>query len=140
SASYSGWVAADGERFAVDGFYGSRDRTWGIRDHMSIDMWIWFAAQFDERAIAAWVWERQDGSVMYVDGEFCHEDGTVSAPFVRMEHDVTFDRDLKRPLGAEVVFTDDDGKRFAVSATAEHPNVNVYYGAVPSERWDESDE
>jgi hypothetical protein len=130
SANYRGWVECDGERFDVDGYYGSRDRTWGIRDHMSVDMWIWFAAQFDDRAIAAWVWERRDGQVMYVDGGFCHEDGTVSSRFVAMDHDVRFDGGLKRPLAAAVVFTDEDGKRHEVRAVAEHPEVDVYYGKM----------
>lgn len=147
SADYHGWVKVDGETISVEGFYGSRDRTWGIRNHSQIDMWLWYAAQFDDRAIAAWVWERKDGSVMYVDGGFCHTDGTISKRFVKMHHDVTFDRDLKRPLAAEIVFVDEDGKQYRVQARSEHPNVNVYYGPmlnptqdpVQGQAWDEND-
>lgn len=128
SATYDGWVNVDGETITIKGFYGSRDRTWGIRNHAEIDMWIWYAAQFDDRAIAAWVWERADGSVLYVDGGFCHTDGTISKRFTQMEHDVTFDGDWKRPLSATVVFTDEDGKRHEVTATSTFPNVNAYYG------------
>jgi hypothetical protein len=147
SANYRGWVKFDGETMSVDGFYGSRDRTWGIRNHTQIDMWIWFAAQFDDRAISAWVWERQDGSVMYVDGGFCHADGSVSKRFVKMLHDVSFDRDFKRELAACLTFVDEDGREYRVDACAEHPNVNVYYGAmldptselVQGQRWDAND-
>ncbi|MFT3853336.1 MAG: hypothetical protein QM733_11445 [Ilumatobacteraceae bacterium] len=147
SATYSGWVKADGETISVDGFYGSRDRTWGIRNHAEIDMWIWYAAQFEDRAIAAWVWERADGSVMYVDGGFCHTDGTISKRFTKMEHDVTFDDGFKRPRAAVVVFTDEDGTRYEVKASAAHPNVNTYYGrniepgdsAFEWQRWDETE-
>jgi len=148
SADYQGWVRFDNETMSVDGFYGSRDRTWGIRNHTEIDMWIWFAAQFEDRAIAAWVWERKDGTVMYVDGGFCHKDGTISKRLVKMLHEVRFDRDFKRPQEAEVVFVDEDDRRYVVHARAEHPNVNVYYGAmlqpsadlVQGQRWDENDE
>jgi hypothetical protein len=147
SADYNGWVKFDGETMSVDGFYGGRDRTWGIRNHTQIDMWIWFAAQFEDRAIAAWVWERKDGSVMYVDGGFCHTDGTISKRFVKMHHDITFDRDLKRESAAEIVFVDEDDKRYVVKARAEHPNVNVYYGqmlnptqdALQGQAWDQND-
>lgn len=148
SGNYRGWMKCDGEKFSVDNFYGGRDRTWGIRNHQKIDMWIWFAAQFDDRAIAAWIWERQDGTVMFIDGGFCREDGTLSKRFVKMEHQVRFDRDLKRPLAADIVFFDEDGQRYEVQARAQHPNVNVYYGglldgakgAVCGQRWNETDE
>jgi hypothetical protein len=147
SADYSGWVHFDGETMKVDGFYGSRDRTWGIRNHPAIDMWIWYAAQFDDRAIAAWVWERKDGTVMYVDGGFCHQDGSLSRRFVQMSHELEFDRDLKRPKRGRIVFVDEDGKRHAVNAISQHPDVNVYYGAmlepssqsVQGQRWNEHD-
>jgi hypothetical protein len=84
---------------------------------------------------------------MYVDGGFCHEDGTISRRFVGMSHSVEFDGDLKRPRGGEIVFTDEDGVRYRVKATAEHPDVNVYYGAmlepgprpVQGQRWNERD-
>jgi hypothetical protein len=148
SANYRGWVRCGDETLSVDSFYGSRDRTWGIRNHVDIDMWIWFAAQFDDRAIAAWAWERKDGTVMYVDGGFCHEDGTLSKRFVKMLHEVRFDRDFKRPKEAEIVFVDEDGRRYTVHGRAQHPNVNVYYGPMlqPSmeplqgQNWDEQDE
>ncbi len=147
SGRYKGWVRFDGESMSVDGFYGSRDRTWGIRNHPAIDMWIWYSAQFDDRAIASWVWERKDGTVMYVDGGFCHEDGSLSRRFVRMSHDIEFDLGLKRALRGEIVFVDEDGRRYTIKAVAEHPNVNVYYGAmlepsnqpVQGQRWNEQD-
>jgi hypothetical protein len=148
SGTYSGWVRAGGEEFRVDGFYGSRDRTWGIRNHAEIDMWIWFSAQFDDRAIAAWVWERKDGTVLYVDGGICHEDGTISKRFVRMLHEIEFDGGLKRQRSAVVTFVDEDGTEHRLKATAENPGVNVYYsmrfdpgrGAVQGEAWRADDD
>ena len=51
-----------------------------------------------------------DGTVHYVDGGFTFEDGTISKRFVTFEHEVTFDGDRKRPLHADIVFTDEDGE------------------------------
>jgi hypothetical protein len=128
SAYYNGVIRADGEEFSGDGFYGSRDRTWGVRNHEKIDMWLWFAAQFSDRAIAAWVWERKDGSIVYVDGGVCGVDGSISKRFVSMEHDVQFDGSMRRQKGAEVVFVDEEGEKYVLRASGEHPHVVVYYG------------
>lgn len=128
SADYRGWIKADGQKISVDGFYGSRDRTWGIRKHNEVDMWVWFAAQFDDRAIAAWVWHNAAGEVLYVDGGFCHTDGRKSKRFIKMDVDVAFDGDLRRPASAQIRFVDEALESYVVRARAAHPHVGVYYG------------
>jgi hypothetical protein len=125
---YTGWVSIDGERIPVDGFDGGRDRTFGVRVADHVDFWLWFEANFDDRAIEAWVWESRDGTVNYVDGGFTFVDGRRSKRFVRFEHDIRFDEDRKRPAHADVVFTDEDGEEFRVTADAVHQHVNVNYG------------
>ena len=127
SAYYEGEIRAGGETISVNGFYGGRDRTWGIRNHAKIDMWLWFAAQFDDRAIAAWLWEGKDGTLHYVDGGFCHEDGTLSKRFVRFEPTIEFDGMTKKPKVAQVLFVDEDGQEYHLKATEGHSNVCVYY-------------
>ena len=107
-ARYTGWVSIEGDRISVDGFHGGRDRTFGVRAQEEVDFWLWFEAGFDDRAIEAWVWEAADGTVNYVDGGMVFEDGTISKRFVTFEHEVTFDGDRKRPLRADIVFTDED--------------------------------
>lgn len=129
SGNYSGWIQHGDERMPVDGFYGGRDRTWGIRNHGPVDMWIWFAAQFEDRAIAAWLWRSRDGKDWYVDGGFSHTDGSLSRRFVKMDADIQFDGDLRRPKAAAIRFVDEDGQRFDVTAQARHQDVGVYYGA-----------
>ena len=133
-ARYTGWVSIEGDRISVDGFHGGRDRTFGVRAQEEVDFWLWFEAGFDDRAIEAWVWEAADGTVNYVDGGMVFEDGTISKRFVTFEHEVTFDGDRKRPLRADIVFTDEDARRYEVAATSEHRDVNVYYGMGNSRR------
>jgi hypothetical protein len=132
SGTYTGWVSIDGERISVDGFTGGRDRTFGIRAADEVDFWLWFEANFEDRAIEAWVWESADGQVNYVDGGVTFVDGRLSKRFVKFEHDVRFDGDRKRPSHADIVFTDEDGVQYNVTAEAEHQDVNVHYGRPPA--------
>jgi hypothetical protein len=133
-ARYTGWVSIEGERISVDGFTGGRDRTFGVRASEEVDFWLWFEAVFEDRAIEAWVWESSDGTVQYVDGGFTFDDGSLSKRFVTFQHDVTFDGDRKRPLRADIVFVDEDGATFHVTAHARHQDVNANYGAGLSRR------
>ena len=148
-ARYTGWVSVDGERIEIDGWTGGRDRTFGVRVSDQVDFWLWFEAVFEDRAIEAWVFESADGEVQYVDGGFTHDDGTLSKRFTKFEHDIHFDGDKRRPASADIVFTDEDGKQYAVTATAKQQLVNVYYGigqpnrvvgdnGVMHARWDAS--
>jgi hypothetical protein len=125
---WTGWVQVDGERISVDGFHGGRDRTFGIRLSAEIDFWLWLDVGFEDRALEAWVIEAHDGTVQYVDGGITHADGTLSKRFVRIEHDLEFDGDRKRPVRAQLVFTDEDGTRHRVTADTQHPHVNANYG------------
>jgi hypothetical protein len=132
SGTYTGWVSIDGQRISVDGFGGGRDRTFGVRVANKVDFWLWFEANFEDRAIEAWVWESADGTVQYVDGGITYVDGSLSKRFVKFDHDVRFDGDRKRPAHADIVFSDEDGVQYRVTADAEHQHVNVHYGKPPS--------
>ncbi len=57
--------------------------------------------------------------------------GVLSPKF---HHDVSFDDGRKRPVHADIVFVDEDGDNFVVTADAVHPNVNANYGAGHSRR------
>ncbi len=145
--SYHGWIRAGGETLTVDGFHGVRDRSWGVRNHGETDMWLWCAAQFEDRALAAWLLEDSEGRLVYVDGCLAGSEGPLSAPFVKAEHHLRFDGSLKRQAGCDFVFQDAAGTRFELRAVAEHPTVNVYHGgmleptaeAVQGQHWDEND-
>ncbi|OCB33818.1 hypothetical protein A5675_01780 [Mycobacterium malmoense] len=125
---WSGWVRIDGERVSVDGFHGGRDRTFGVRVSDKIDFWLWLDAGFEDHAIEAWIIESSDGTVQYVDGGITYADGALSKRFVKIEHEVEFDGEWKRPARAVLVFTDEDGATHRVTADAPHQHVNAYYG------------
>lgn len=129
SGTWQGWVKYDGETRSVDGYSGGRDRTMGVRVSDQIDFWIWYSAELPNRSIEAWLIEGADSTVEYVDGGFTYENGDLSkARFVRLDHDIEFDGDRKRPLKAELRFMDDEGTRHNVNAESIHPEVVVYYG------------
>ncbi len=133
SGRWSGWVSIDGERISVDGWHGGRDRTFGVRVADEINFWIWLDAGFEDRAVQAWLIEDRDGNVQYVDGGITHTDGTVSKRFVRMDHEIEFDGDRKRPSRAVLTFTDEDGEVYRLAGDSPEQDVNVYYG-MPIEK------
>lgn len=128
SGIFNGWVQIDGERVSLDGFHGGRDRTFGVRVADELDFWLWLDIGFEDRAIQAWVIESHDGTVQYVDGGITHVDGTLSKRFVKIEHEIEFDGDRKRPSRTEMVFTDEDGVEHRVIGETPFQDVNVYYG------------
>jgi hypothetical protein len=99
-----------------------------VRVSDQIDFWLWLDAGFGDHAIEAWIIESADGTVQYVDGGITFADGNLSKRFVKIEHDVEFDGERKRPARAVLVFTDEDGKIYRVTADAPHQHVNAYYG------------
>ncbi|MDG2029153.1 MAG: hypothetical protein P8J50_18815 [Acidimicrobiales bacterium] len=129
SGQWRGWYEIEGERTSIDGWPGGRDRTFGVRVADEIDWWLWLDIGFEDRAIQAWLIESHDGTVQYVDGGVTYTDGTVSPKrFVRIDHEVEFDGDRKRPARVVLDFTDEDGTSHRVTGDAPHQNVAVYYG------------
>ena len=128
SGLMSGWVQLDGERIELDDWPAGRDRTFGVRIADKIDFWLWLDVGFEDRSIQAWIIETNDGTVQYVDGGFTHTDGALSKRFTKIEHDITFDGDRKRPIACTLTFTDEDAKTYRVEATSPCPQANVHYG------------
>ena len=60
---YSGWIEVDGERTSVDGFVGTRDRSWGVRPVGARDaqdlapptppqfFWLWAPCNFEDGSL-----------------------------------------------------------------------------------------
>ena len=128
SGTWTGWVQIDGERTSIDGFHGGRDRTFGVRVADEINFWLWLDAGFEDRAVQAWIIEDGDGTVDYVDGGITHVDGTLSKRIVKIDHEVDFDADRKRPARATLDITDEDGHTFQLTAESPNQHVNAYYG------------
>lgn len=70
---YTGWIELDGRRESVDGFVGTRDRSWGVRPIGARDAqeiappvlpqfyWLWGPSNFDEGAFFFHVNEDEHG-------------------------------------------------------------------------------
>ena len=132
---WSGWVQIDGERISVDGFHGGRDRTFGVRVSDKIDFWLWLDAGFEDHAIEAWIIESLTAQSITSMAGSRTRTATLSKRFVKIEHDVEFDGDRKRPARAVLVFTDEDGKTYRVTADAAAPGrqclLRAADGALP---------
>jgi hypothetical protein len=94
---------------------GLRDRSWGIRSLLDVDMWYWVSAQFPDYFITAWLWETKDGKPISMDGALVRAGGELR-PFVSMGHDLELWSGTKRPKAASYALTDAEGKRLALSA------------------------
>lgn len=112
SGYYEGCMAVDGEPVDLAGFYGQRDRTWGVR--RSGDLHIWMGLQFDDFSVAAWLFEDANGKAVYTDGGFCYAD-EVGPPFVKIEHDIKFEEGTKYSTSAQLLIMDETGQKFDIS-------------------------
>jgi hypothetical protein len=111
--AYSGSFRV-GDREITD-LIGLRDRSWGIRSLLDVDMWYWVSAQFPDYFITAWLWETRDGKPISMDGALVRAGGEVR-PFVAMEHELELWPGAKRPKSASYTLTDIEGKKLALSA------------------------
>jgi len=93
AGTFNGTYTHNGEVRTMDGWWGQRDHSGGIRDHLRCPMWMWLAVQFDDEMLAVWHWEYANGAPVYTDG--CAAPATTGAggapvPVVRFDHDLTF--------------------------------------------------
>jgi hypothetical protein len=119
----SGWVEVDGRRSAVDGWYGSRDHSWGIRStmgpHTSLGGIVDGDNQ-DPRAIRIWIpfntekqfgffhtHEDADGNVLDFEGQI-HEGGRI-IQLAAVRHQFRYHPGSRRLSAGEYTLTDVDG-------------------------------
>jgi len=100
----------------VTNLIGLRDRSWGIRSLLDVDVWYWVSAQFPSYLITAWLWETRDGQPISIDGALVRASGEVR-PFVSMEHQLELWPDSKRPRSAAYTLTDAEGKKLSLTAS-----------------------
>lgn len=78
SGRYEGRLVLDGVEHEVDGWYGQRDRSRGIRTMSGGQgLHIWCQAQFPDRAVGVLLVESRDGTRLLLEGAVMHEDGTL---------------------------------------------------------------
>ena len=86
---YTGWIERDGQRWSVDGFVGTRDRSWGIRGVGSRDtqetvppvapqfFWLWSPSNFDDGSFFFHTNDEASGEPWNRRGVWCPEGATT---------------------------------------------------------------
>ena len=88
SGEYEGWFRHAGTTHRVDGWWGQRDHSWGIRDHARCPMWQWLAIQLPDGMFGVWNWEYPNGARVFTDGCFAPSDGSTPVPVIFFRHDL----------------------------------------------------
>jgi len=96
SGRWTGTLVLDGVEHVVDGWYGQRDRSRGVRTMAGGQgLHVWFQAQFPDRSVGFLLVEDRQGGRILLEGAVLHEDGTVDE-VVDARHALEFDAlDLK---------------------------------------------
>jgi hypothetical protein len=109
SGEYRGWFRRAGKTVDVDGWWGQRDHSWGIRDHARCPMWQWFAIQLPDGMIGGWHWEYANGARVF---DYRHDLHWLDAGGRR----TSYGRDGENVDGLEgrLEFTLEGGRRIGV--------------------------
>lgn len=117
SGRYAGTITIDGEERSVDGWYGQRDRSRGVRTMQGGQgLHIWFQAQFPDRSVGFLLVESRAAERMLLEGAVMHEDGEVDE-ITDVKHDLVFDDGLDLRSGT-VVVTTAAGREYQIAADA----------------------
>ena len=134
---YSGWIELDGRRESIDGFMGTRDRSWGVRPVGARDsqdtippapqqfFWLWSPTSFEDGSLFFHTnddeygrpWNRR--AVWSPDGS--GEEGQVH--FEAAEAKVNFRQGTRHAASAVVTLTDDKG---AISTVTFEPSYEFF--------------
>ena len=99
SGRYEGTLSIDGEQVAVDGWYGQRDRSRGVRTMSGGQgLHLWFQAQFPDRSVGFLYVEDRAHERLLLEGAVMHESGDLD-PIVDVAHDLAFDDGLDLTSG-----------------------------------------
>jgi hypothetical protein len=94
SGRYSGVLVIDGHPQRVDGWYGQRDRSRGLRRLSGGQgLHIWFQAQFPDRSLGFLMVESRSGLRVLLEGAAMHENGILDC-VTEVRHDLQVDNDL----------------------------------------------
>jgi len=123
NGSYKGWIELDGERRSIDGFVGTRDRSWGVRPVGASDSqqtvpptppqfyWLWSPSSFDDGSFffhsnedaVGRAWNTR--AVWLPDGS-----GEAEGDHLNGEAKVSWKQGTRHAQSAVVELTDDFGK------------------------------
>ncbi len=117
SGRYEGSLRIDGRETSVDGWYGQRDRSRGVRTMSGGQgLHIWYQAQFPEFAVGFLLVETRDHDRLLLEGAVMHEDGRLD-PIVDVRHSLEFTEtgDL---VEGDVQVATGSGEKYVVHADA----------------------
>jgi hypothetical protein len=105
SGSYTGSLTLDGDDVDVEGWYGQRDRSRGVRTMAGGQgLHLWFQAQFPDRAVGFLLVETRDGDRLLLEGAVMHTHGGLD-PVADVRHALVFDDHLDLRSGTVEVVT-----------------------------------
>jgi hypothetical protein len=117
SGHYHGTLSIDGRERDVEGWYGQRDRSRGVRTMSGGQgLHVWYQAQFPDRSIGFVLAETRQHERLLLEGAVMHETGQLD-PIVEVRHDLNFDASLDL-RGGRVEITSASGTRYVVDADA----------------------
>lgn len=115
SGRYEGTLRVGDQRYDVDGWYGQRDRSRGVRTMSGGQgLHIWYQAQFPEFSIGFLLVETRSQERILLEGAVMHESGVLD-PITDVRHALSFTPDLDLVEGDVAVETA-AGERYLVHA------------------------
>ncbi|WP_063007706.1 DUF7064 domain-containing protein [Nocardia kruczakiae] len=117
SGRYEGTLTIDGRRHSVDGWYGQRDRSRGVRTMAGGQgLHIWYQAQFPDFSIGFLLVETRSHERLLLEGAVMHESGRLD-PITDVRHALVFTPDLDLVEG-EIRVETAAGEHYVVQADA----------------------
>lgn len=116
--TWFGRLVVDGAAIELDGSYGIRDRSWGVRRTRDrLGMHLWLLARFDDTAVAVHYNEHRDGAPQHCDGVVLAGSGPV-ARVTAVEHVLELDAEDELESG-RVTLTVDSGEKLELVCSGE---------------------
>lgn len=117
SGFYAGTLSIDGYAQQIDGWYGQRDRSRGVRTMSGGQgLHIWYQAQFEDRSVGFLLVEDRQQQRLLLEGAVMHVDGGLD-PIIDVAHDLDFDDQLDLRSG-RVRVTTEGGTSCVIDADA----------------------
>lgn len=127
SGFHHGTLTVDGVTTTVDGWYGQRDRSRGVRTMSGGQgLHIWFQAQFPDRSVGFLLVEDRHGGRVLLEGAVMHADGSGADAdagdggldaIIDVRHDLRFGDDLDLQSGT-VEVTTGAGRTYVIDCEA----------------------
>lgn len=90
--TYAGSLRIDEQEYDVAGWFGMRDRSWGVRrTRERLGLHLWGGAQLEDRCVAVIYNEDRDGRPTHADGAVMPVGGGPMTRVVEVQHDLTLD-------------------------------------------------